>query len=259
MNFDLISGFLDGDAQAVEFPSPASSKNNSSKSTLTLGTEEGTGTSLDQELTTQNGLPANHILLELLGLFFDNVYPQFPCFHQDTLRKEVQDETLQREASSFLYAICAIACSYHRNPSVKRNQREWYETAKFAYDLSLRNPDPALRTIQTAILIICHGLTVGDFSTSWLTVGKAWRQASVLGLNRMDAPRQGNVYGISHTIPEAAVVREEYRRTLWMLFIMDRNHAWPTGWPNAIDERQFKVDIPVADEVFQAMTVAVSI
>ena len=35
---------------------------------------------------------------------------------------------------------------------------------------------------------------------------------------------------------------------------MDRNQSWPTGWPNAIDERQFKLDIPVSDVVFQAMT-----
>jgi hypothetical protein len=35
---------------------------------------------------------------------------------------------------------------------------------------------------------------------------------------------------------------------------MDRNQSWPTGWPNAIDERQFKLDIPVADSFFQAMS-----
>lgn len=34
---------------------------------------------------------------------------------------------------------------------------------------------------------------------------------------------------------------------------MDRNQSWPTGWPSAIDERQFKVDIPVAECSFQAM------
>lgn len=39
-----------------------------------------------------------------------------------------------------------------------------------------------------------------------------------------------------------------------MLFFMDRNQSWPTGWPNAIDERQFKVDIPVADSIFQTMS-----
>jgi hypothetical protein len=35
---------------------------------------------------------------------------------------------------------------------------------------------------------------------------------------------------------------------------MDRNQSWPTGWPNAIDERQFKLDVPVADSIFQAMS-----
>ncbi|KAJ4296211.1 hypothetical protein N0V90_006256 [Kalmusia sp. IMI 367209] len=35
---------------------------------------------------------------------------------------------------------------------------------------------------------------------------------------------------------------------------MDRNQSWPTGWPNAIDEKQFKLDIPIANSVFQAMT-----
>lgn len=36
--------------------------------------------------------------------------------------------------------------------------------------------------------------------------------------------------------------------------MLDRNQSWPTGWPNAIDERQFKLDIPVADSIFQRMT-----
>jgi hypothetical protein len=257
MNFDLTSEFPEGDAQAVEYATPDSSRTDSSPSlSLSLGGD--TGNFAEQDVHAQGSLPSNEILMQLVDMFFDNLYPQFPCFHQATLRKEIQDRVLQTEAPSFLYAMCAIAARYHHNPTVKKKQHDWYHLAKFGYDMSLRNPDPALRTIQTAILVTSHGLTIGDFSASWLTIGKAWRQASVLGLNRIDAPSQGSVYGTSHKIPEAAVVREEYRRTLWMLFIMDRNHAWPTGWPHAIDERQFKVDIPVADEVFQAMTTEVS-
>lgn len=258
MNFDLNKDFFGGDIQSAELPSPDSSKNDGFSTILTFSTDDETATSPNQGYTAQNALPANHILFDLVEVFFENLYPQFPCFHRSTLWKEVQDGTLQNEAPSFLYAMCAIAAGYHHDPSTKKNQREWYEMAKFGYDLSLRDPNPALRTIQTAILLVCHGLTVGDFSTSWLTVGKAWRQASVLGLNRMDAAEQGVVYGITHHIPKADVLREEYRRTLWMLFIMDRNHAWPTGWPNAIDERQFKVDVPVPDAVFQAMSAEVS-
>ncbi|KAL1603891.1 hypothetical protein SLS60_005483 [Paraconiothyrium brasiliense] len=60
--------------------------------------------------------------------------------------------------------------------------------------------------------------------------------------------------GKSNILPKA-IEKEECRRVLWILFFMDRDQSWPTGWPDAIDERQFKLDIPVADAVFQAMTV----
>jgi hypothetical protein len=49
------------------------------------------------------------------------------------------------------------------------------------------------------------------------------------------------------------VDKEELRRTLWLLFITERNQAWPTGSPSAIPELHFKIDMPVADELFQAM------
>jgi hypothetical protein len=61
------------------------------------------------------------------------------------------------------------------------------------------------------------------------------------------------VYGLDKAEGRTAMEREEYRRTLWLLFITDRNHAWPTGWPNALPESHFKVDIPIPDSLFQAM------
>jgi hypothetical protein len=50
-----------------------------------------------------------------------------------------------------------------------------------------------------------------------------------------------------------AVEKEEYRRTLWLLFIQDRNHAWPTSWPHIVPETHFKIHIPIANSIFQAM------
>jgi hypothetical protein len=50
-----------------------------------------------------------------------------------------------------------------------------------------------------------------------------------------------------------AAGKEEQRRTMWLLFIVDRNHSWPVGWPNAVPETHFKLDMPIADTVFQSM------
>jgi hypothetical protein len=62
-----------------------------------------------------------------------------------------------------------------------------------------------------------------------------------------------NIYGLPNGAGTTAVEKEEQRRTLWLLFMADRNHAWPTGWPNALPETHFKVDIPIADSLLQMM------
>jgi hypothetical protein len=63
-----------------------------------------------------------------------------------------------------------------------------------------------------------------------------------------------NVYGLPSCEGSNAIGKEEQRRTLWLLYMSDRNYAWPTGWPNALPETHFKVDIPVADSLFQMMS-----
>ncbi|KAL1794742.1 hypothetical protein ACET3X_006558 [Alternaria dauci] len=70
-------------------------------------------------------------------------------------------------------------------------------------------------------------------------------------LNARVDDENSNVFGKSEA--HSVVEREEYRRALWLLFIMDRMNSWPSGWPNAIPEIQFKVDIPIADTLFQNM------
>jgi hypothetical protein len=63
-----------------------------------------------------------------------------------------------------------------------------------------------------------------------------------------------NIFGLPNCAGTTTIEKEEQRRTLWLLFMADRMHAWPTGWPNALPETHFKVDIPVADTLLQAMT-----
>lgn len=212
-------------------------------------------------------LPPKELLIELLDLFIEYLGHMFPCFHWKSFKVDVRGGVLMKEAPLLLYAICCISAKYHTSSTVKAQEGDWYQQAKFYYELTRQRPYAGLRTIQAVLLLVFHACTVGDFSASWLFLGKAWRQAVVLGMNRMDANhpvvmdfehpnansgRQG-VFGLETSEGKTAVEREEYRRTLWLLFIMDRTQAWPTGWPNAIVESQFKVDLPVADSVFQAM------
>jgi hypothetical protein len=212
-------------------------------------------------------LPSHDLLVELVELFFENLSHMFPCFHRKNFQRRVELGKIQEQSSLILYAMCCLAARFHPDASTRQHEKDWYEQAKFSYQLTQRDPYPGLLTIQAAVLIIAYASTAGDFSSGWLFLGKAWRQAIALGMNRMDANTAADIgmrlqdmeesyvpaYIVEKENGTSAIEKEEQRRTLWLLFIMDRNLAWPTGWPNALPETHFKIDFPIADSLLQAM------
>jgi hypothetical protein len=224
----------------------------------------------EQSYLTETHLPSHDLLIELVDLFFEHLYHMFPCFHRTTFKEQVGLGTTQEQSPLVLFAICCVTARLHPDTTVRQREKEWYEQAKFSYQLTQRYPYPGLRTLQAALLIIEYACTAGDFSSAWLFLGKAWRQAIALGMNRMDAggaastsiesrntnDKSGSVDGLEANKAATAVEREEQRRIMWLLFIIDRNHAWPTAWPNSILETHFKVDMPTADALFQKMGAA---
>lgn len=213
------------------------------------------------------GLPDGDTLVDLMNIFFESFYHVFPCFHKATFLADIRNQQAQAHSPLILLAMCCVASSHHPDTAIKNRQSDWYEQAKFLYELTGRDPQPALRTMQAVLCLAYHAYTRGDFSACWLHLGKAWRQAAALGMNRIDSPHAvmmalnrldlgvdtRGYYNRLEWSGATDIEREECRRTLWLLFFMDRNQTWPTGWPHAIDERQFKVDIPVPEAVFQAM------
>jgi hypothetical protein len=129
-------------------------------------------------------LPPHELLVELVDIFFNHLSPMFPCFHHQSFRALVHGGKVQKESPLILYAICCVAARCHSDISVRRRQNEWYEQAKFSYQLTQRNPYPALRTIQAALLLIHHANTAGDYSSGHLFLGKVWGQAVTLGMSK---------------------------------------------------------------------------
>lgn len=230
MNFNFYTSAQPTQAgPAMGYPSPDSGL-------PTLPTDDAIES--QQDLLASFQLPDDDLLIELVKLFFEHLYHLFPCFHKKSFLANVKNGHFQKEAPLLLYAICCIASRHHPDTTVRKRQGDWYEQAKFSYDLTRRFPHQALRTIQAVLLLVYHAFTIGDFSSSWLFLGKAWRQVVALGMNRMDAaqvapmtsqltaPGPDHLTDMELSRPKTAVEKEEYRRTLWLLFIMDRNHAW---------------------------------
>ena len=132
-------------------------------------------------------LPSNDVAEVLIELFFRKLYHVLPCFHKGTFLEEYRSGRLQTESPILLYSIISVAASFHPDPIIKSRRSDWYEQAKLLYDITGRAPEFPLRTMQAVTFLVYHAYTCGDFSACWLYIGKAWRQASASGMNRMDS------------------------------------------------------------------------
>ncbi|KAH7123611.1 fungal-specific transcription factor domain-containing protein [Dendryphion nanum] len=258
------------DAMLNFLPFPDNNNNNIDSSSLAIDPtlEQATGyptpsseqpidgtVNIDDSFSIDSGLPSDTVLIELINIFFDHSSTHFPCFHKQNLIRQVQNHQMQTASPIVLRAICITAARHHSDPEIRARRNDWFSTARLEYELSPRIPIQPVRTLQAAALLLTYAYTIGDFSFAWLVLGKAWRQMCALGFNRLDSEQgSASTFDLPEHHPDTLLETEELRRTLWLLFIIDRSHTWPTGWPHAIDERQFKVDIPIADEYFQAMS-----
>jgi len=210
---------------------------------------------LDLTLSIPASLPSDPVLLELVEIFFARFYDSLPCFHKSSFIQQVRDRRLQIESPLLLYTICAITAKYHPDPAIQSLENDWYQQSRLHYELTQRAPEPILRSLQAALCLVYYSCVLADFAAGWLFLGKAWRQACALGLNRLDSDRRDTL--ALRSFPRLLVEREELRRTLWRLFMLDQGTTWTTGWAPAMDDRHFKVNLPIDEGAFQTVSLDV--
>ncbi|GAT27088.1 C6 transcription factor Prf [Aspergillus luchuensis] len=88
---------------------------------------------------------------------------------------------------------------------------------------------------QTWVLIGTYEFKMMFLPRAWLSVGKAARLATMLGLCGIDE----DGLNVKQTLPPSKdwSEKEERRRVFWMAFCLDRYASVGTGWPVSFDER----------------------
>lgn len=204
-----------------------------------------------------DNFPEQDRLVELAETFLDNFHVFLPFLHRASFLESIKSRELLIRAPTLVYAIIAIASKSHPDPTIQAKQDAWYCKAKSLYEETAHDPHHPLQIIQAAACIVFQALTVRDFSVVWLVMGKAWRQAVALGFHRLDGDRMKSPARAPE--PNSGREKEEQRRTMWTLFILDRGMSYPIGLPHAIDDRQFMANLPLDDSIFQGTASVVSL
>ena len=197
-------------------------------------------------------MPPAPQLLELIDIYFEALYPYLPIMHKPTLLKNIKAEGADQVPSVLLFAICAVTADSHPDPKIQQRRAEWFGEAKAQVSQSMHSRCHALQTLQAAILVMYRAIIETDFSTSWLVLGEAWRKAVAIGCNQCDGPARLIMPALGSSPGDGWIVREESRRVVWMLFIFDRGLCCPVGLTHAVDDRQLRINLPMADHSFQA-------
>ena len=214
--------------------------------------------SVSPPLPTAASFPRQDQIIELAEIFFKYFHCFLPFMHRESFLEKIKSQELAARAPALLYAILTISARSHADPAIQAQQEVWFGRAKSLYAEAEHDPRQPLQIIQAAACIILHSQLVGDYSTAWLMMGKSWRQAAAVGFHRVDS--EDSLTNLAQT-PIAGSLRdkEEQRRTMWTLFILDRGMCFPLGLPHAIDDRQLVINLPLGDHIFQGAGSLVSL
>ncbi|KAM0622080.1 hypothetical protein ACHAPH_006270 [Verticillium nonalfalfae] len=207
-------------------------------------------TSHSPAVTATAHLPDRRQSEELCSIFFQRFYIHLPIFSKERLSAALSTAATAASARRrpLPYALFALVAANHTAADVQAQQTGWYDVAKHLYGQTSHIPDEPLQTLQAAACIVLHALVVGDHSTAWLVLGKAWRQCVALGFNQMDSTSSAAASTLLFVDWREL---EERRRTMWTLFMLDRGMCFPIGMAHSIDERQLRVNLPMGEDTVQ--------
>ena len=196
-------------------------------------------------------------IIDLLEIFFFNYHLFLLCIHHKIYLNRVKFDTEIAKSSPLFWALFSVAASRHSQAYLRCLQHDFLARARTIFDSQFSQSTCSIQTLQAAVWVVFQTYTSEDLTEAWLFLGKACRLAALLRLNRIDTNREKLSFPASRSRNE--IEKEEQRKTMWTLFLLDRLLSCFVEFPLAIDERQFQMNFPIDDNIFQDADCSVSL
>lgn len=211
-------------------------------------------TSSSSHYDTNADLPPIEKVLELVHIFFDKYYAFLPVIHKQSLLSKLQKDGVDGIARVLLLAILSVSAKSHFEEQVRQMGPSWLSECKSILSQRMSTAEHPLQTLQAAVLFIFETTIQTDFSGAFLILAEAWRKSVAAGYSQIDGGLSGNMSLFGSADKHNWIEREEGRRVMWSLFMVDRGMCLPFGLAHTIDERRLVLDLPMADDDFQDCT-----
>ncbi|OQV08718.1 Fungal specific transcription factor domain-containing protein isoform 2 [Cladophialophora immunda] len=162
-------------------------------------------------------------------------------FHEETFRSDFSRSTLP---PYLILAIVASTLRYSHDPCYKDNlslasnqfaAQAWRAILAECFE-SESGPD--YRTVQGTILLAVHQFVGCNYRSAWIRIGMAISIAQ--SLNLMSEP------------PDLAIsTREEHRRTLWSIYMLDRLGTCGTNRTGLFPDSALRLRLPCPENTFR--------
>lgn len=204
-----------------------------------------------------DGMPPPEALAELVNIFFVQIHPFVPCLYRKQVFADIAPGGPLSKPCPLTYAMMALAAYVHPDPVLHERSVRWHAAAKRGFDLAVTRGQYSLHNVQASIYICLYGFVTSEMSELWVFLAKAYRMCNPLGLHQIDSPRRDRFTGfLPH--PKSEQDLEERRRAAWGIYVLNSFLSYSTGWPLLINDRDFCVNFPVDEEVFQSGEIEVS-
>ena len=176
-------------------------------------------------------------MLYRTAIYFKKIHPRLPMIHRPRYLAAASLAPASRPPICLQYMIWCHAASVTDKYSSLHSI--FYERARKYAELDelegLGERVVSIAHCQTWVLIGTYEFKMMFLPRAWLSVGKAARLATMLGLCGIDE----DGLNVKQTLPPSKdwSEKEERRRVFWMAFCLDRYASVGTGWPVSFDER----------------------
>lgn len=193
-------------------------------------------------------LPLQAEVFRLTDLFFAKHHLHLPCLHRKRVLNHIENNLESTGDSGLVLVIIAVAASTHQEIDVRARGQRWLARARGLLERELDRCSPYVSTMQVSVWIVFLLYVTGEHLQAWMLLSRIYHLASAMGYNQIDRP------GNSINLPSVGtdLEREEFRKALWALYILDRSISCLLFVPLVIDDRYLFVNFPVQEEYFQS-------